>query len=116
MKLLIYSQTSTVQPFKFGSGEVISAHILVGNTILDHSDALEELPVLAALTIYIFILALSTPGVSGVGKRLLQSDTRNIEVLEFDANCGLTLIHQGQNNRKNTSATSGQHRFCFLYI
>ena len=38
MKLLIYSQTSTVQPLKFGNGEVISSQILLGMGLLIHAE------------------------------------------------------------------------------
>ena len=37
MKLLIHSQTSTVQPLKFGNGQVISSHTLLGMWLLIHA-------------------------------------------------------------------------------
>ena len=37
MKLLIHSQTSTVQPLKFGNGWAISSHILLGMWLLIHA-------------------------------------------------------------------------------
>ena len=36
MKLLIYSQASTVQPLKFGNGSVISSHRLLGMWLFIH--------------------------------------------------------------------------------
>ena len=37
-KLLTHSQTSTVQPLKFGSGEVISSHTLQNMWLFIHAE------------------------------------------------------------------------------
>ena len=37
IKLLIHSQTSTVQPLKFGDGQAISSQILLGIGLLIHA-------------------------------------------------------------------------------
>ena len=37
MELLIQSQTSTVQPLKFGNEQVISPHALLGMQLLIHA-------------------------------------------------------------------------------
>ena len=37
MKLLIHSQTSTVQPLMFGNGSVSSSHTLLGMWLLNHA-------------------------------------------------------------------------------
>ena len=37
MKLLLHSQTSTVQPLKFGNGEVVPSHTLLDMWLLTHA-------------------------------------------------------------------------------
>ena len=58
MKWVIYLNTSTVQPLKFGIGQIISSHTLLGMWLLFHAGGLKFIHV-SESGIWYFILIMS---------------------------------------------------------